>query len=116
MMQSFSLMALITVLWELFGYRLCIRSGNRLIGGHDYLFLRGVGAQPDPDYAAMKPQETFMVFRLMFAIISLALITGAFAAGNLATSAFVATHFGAAAAASGGAGAEWIRNGKPSVL
>jgi Amt family ammonium transporter len=224
MMQSFTLMAVITVLWALFGYSLAFHSGNRFIGGLGYLFLHGVGGAPDADYAATIPQQTFMVFQLMFAIITPALITGAFAermkfsamllfmilwsiivydpmahmvwgkggflnaslggafptldfaggtvvhitsgvsalvcalylgkrlgfpkepmpphsvvlsvigacllwvgwfgfnagsalsAGSLATSAFVATHFGAAAAALGWAGAEWVRNGKPSVL
>ncbi len=224
MMQSFVLMALITVLWALFGYSLSFHAGNRFIGGLGYLFLRGVGPLPNADYAATIPQQTFMVFQLMFAIITPALISGAFAermkfsamvlfmtlwsiivydpmahmvwgsggllsaslggvfptldfaggtvvhitsgvsalvcalylgkrlgyprepmpphsvvlsfigacllwvgwfgfnagsalaAGSLATSAFVATHFGAAAAAVGWAGAEWIRNGKPSVL
>ena len=224
MMQSFTLMALISILWALFGYSLCFHSGTRFIGGLGYLFLRGVGAAPDADYAASIPQQTFMVFQLMFAIITPALITGAFAermkfsavvlfmtlwfiivyapmahmvwgkggflnaalggvfptldfaggtvvhitsgvsalmcalylgkragypkepmpphsvvlsfvgacmlwvgwfgfnagsalsASSLATSAFVATHFGAAAAAVGWAGAEWVRNGRPSVL
>lgn len=224
MMQSFTLMALITVLWALFGYSLAFHSGNRFIGNLGYLFLHGVGSMPDPDYAATIPQQTFMVFQLMFAIITPALICGAFAermkfsamvlfmilwsvivydpmahmvwgkggflnaslggiiptldfaggtvvhitsgvsalmcalymgkrvgypkepmpphsvvlsfigacllwvgwfgfnagsalsAGSLATSAFVATHFGAAAAAIGWACAEWMRNGKPSVL
>ncbi len=224
MMQSFTLMALITVLWALFGYSLAFAPGNRFMGGLDFLFLRGVGAAPDADYAATIPAQTFMVFQLMFAIITPGLITGAFAermkfsamvvfmvlwsvivynpmahmvwgkggllnaalggafptldfaggtvvhitsgvsalvcalylgkrlgfpkepmrphsvvlsfigacllwvgwfgfnagsalaAGSLATSAFVATHFGAAAAALGWAGAEWIRNGKASVL
>ena len=224
MMQSFTLMALITVLWAIFGYSLAFGPGTKFIGGFDYLFLHGVGAAPDPDYAATIPAQTFMVFQLMFAIITPALITGAFAermkfsamvvfmvlwsiivyspmahmvwgkggllnaaaqgaiptldfaggtvvhitsgvsalvcalylgkrlgfpkepmpphsvvlsfigacllwvgwfgfnagsalaAGSLATSAFVATHFGAAAAAVGWAAAEWLRNGKPSVL
>jgi Amt family ammonium transporter len=224
MMQSFTLMALITVMWALFGYSLAFSSGSRFMGGLDYVFLRGVGGLPDADYAATIPAQTFMVFQLMFAIITPALITGAFAermkfsamvlftvlwslivyspmahmvwgkggllnaalggafptldfaggtvvhitsgvsalvcalylgrrlgfpkepmrphsvvlsvigacllwvgwfgfnagsalaAGSLATSAFVATHFAAAAAALGWAGAEWIRNGKPSVL
>jgi Amt family ammonium transporter len=224
MMQSFTLMALITVLWALLGYSLAFGSGDRFIGGLGHLFLRGVGGAPDADYAATIPAQTFMVFQLMFAIITPALITGAFAermkfsamvlfmilwsilvydpmahmvwgkggllnaalggvfptldfaggtvvhitagvsalicalylgkrlgfpkepmpphsvvlsfvgacllwvgwfgfnagsalgAGSLASSAFVATHFGAAAAALGWAGAEWIRNGKPSVL
>jgi len=224
MMQSFFLMALITVLWGLFGYSLCFHSGTRFVGSLGYMFLRGVGAAPDADYAATIPQQTFMAFQLMFAIITPALITGAFAermkfsamvvfmtlwsiivyapmahmvwgkggllsaslggaiptldfaggtvvhitsgvsalvcalylgkrlgypqepmpphsvtlsvvgacllwvgwfgfnagsalaASSLATSAFVATHFAAAAAALAWAVAEWIRNGKPSVL
>ncbi len=224
MMQSFTLMALITVLWALFGYSLCFHSGSPFLGGLGYFGLHGVGGAPDPDYAATIPQQSFMMFQLMFAIITPALITGAFAermkfsamvvfmilwsivvydpmahmvwgkggllnatlggrfptldfaggtvvhissgvsalvtalylgkrvgfpkqpmpphsvvlsfigacllwvgwfgfnagsalsAGSLASSAFVATHFGAAAAAIGWAGAEWLRNGKPSVL
>ena len=224
MMQSFSIMAIISVLWALFGYSLCFGSGNSFIGGFHHLFLHGVGAQPDPDYAATIPQQTFMIYQLMFAVITPALITGAFAermkfsamalfmilwsiivyapmahmvwgkggllnaslggrfptldfaggtvvhitsgvsalvcalslgkrlgypkqpmpphsvvlsfigacmlwvgwfgfnagsalaAGSLATSAFVATHFAAAAAVVGWSGAEWLRNGKPSAL
>ena len=224
MMQSFALMALITVLWALVGYSLCFHSGNSFLGGLGYFALHGVGPLPDPDYAATIPQQTFMVFQLMFAIITPALITGAFAermkfsamvlfmvlwslfvydpmahmvwgkggllnatlggriptldfaggtvvhissgvsalvcalylgkrlgypktpmpphsvvlsfvgacllwvgwfgfnagsalaAGSLATSAFVATHFSAAAGAIGWGISEWIRNGKPSAL
>ncbi len=224
MMQSFALMAVITVLWGLFSFSLAFGSGNSFIGGLHQVFLRGVGAAPDADYAATIPLQTFMVYQLMFAIITPGLIAGAFAermkfsammvfmilwsiviydpmahmvwgkggllnaalggrfptldfaggtvvhitsgvsalvcalymgkrlgypkepmpphsvvlsfigacllwvgwfgfnagsalsAGSLATSAFVATHFAAAAAAVGWAGAEWLRNGKPSVL
>jgi len=224
MMQSFALMAVVTVLWGLFSFSLAFGSGNSFIGGLHNVFLRGVGAAPDADYSATIPAQTFMVYQLMFAIITPALIAGAFAermkfsamlafmvlwsiivydpmahmvwgkggllnaslggrfptldfaggtvvhvtsgvsalvcalylgkrlgyprepmpphsvvlsvigacmlwvgwfgfnagsalaAGSLATSAFVATHFAAAAAAVGWAGAEWIRNGKPSVL
>ena len=79
LMQSFALMALITVLWALVGYSLCFHSGNAFLGGLGYFGLRGVGPLPDPDYAASIPQQTFMVFELMFAIITPALITGAFA-------------------------------------
>jgi Amt family ammonium transporter len=224
MMQSFAMMAVITVLWAIVGYSLAFGTGNGFIGGFHNAFLRGVGLQPDVDYAATIPLQTFMVYQLMFAIITPALITGAFAermkfsamvlflilwslfvydpmahmvwgkggllnaslggrfptldfaggtvvhvssgvsalvcalylkkrlaypkvampphsvvlsfigacllwvgwfgfnagsalaAGGLATSAFVATHFGAAAAAIGWSGAEWLRNGKPSAL
>ncbi len=79
MMQSFTLMALVTVLWALFGYSLCFAPGSRFLGGLSYLFLHGVGAAPNPAYAATIPQQTFMLFQLMFAIITPALITGAFA-------------------------------------
>jgi len=79
MMHSFALMAIVTVLWAIIGYSLCFASGTRFIGGFGHIFLRGVGAAPDADYAATIPQQSFMVFQLMFAIITPALITGAFA-------------------------------------
>jgi len=224
MMQSFALMALITVMWALVGYSLCFGGSGPVIGGFEHAFLRGVGAEPNPDYAATIPQMTFMVYQLMFAVITPALITGAtaermkfsgtvlfmtlwfllvyaplahmvwgkggflnaslggrfptldfaggtvvhissgvsalvcalylgkrtgypkqpmpphslvlsfigacllwvgwfgfnagsaLAAGSLASSAFVATHFGAAAAALGWSAAEWIKNGRASAL
>jgi Amt family ammonium transporter len=224
MMQSFAMMALVTVLWALVEYSLAFGQGSSFIGGLQHVFLRGVGAQPNADYAATIPHQTFMIYQLMFAIITPALITGAFAermkfsamaifmtlwsltvyapmahmvwgkggllnaalggrfptldfaggtvvhitsgvsalvcalylgrrlgypqepmpphsvvlsfigacllwvgwfgfnagsalnAGGLATSAFVATHFAAATAAIGWACAEWVKNGKPTIL
>jgi len=224
MMHSFILMAIITVLWALIGYSLVFAEGSPFIGDLRYVFLRGVGIAPNPDYAPTIPQQTYMIYQLMFAIITPGLIAGAFAermkfsgmvlftilwalivyfpmahmvwgkggllnaalggkfpcfdfaggtvvhitsgvsalvcalylgkrlgypqepmkphslvlsvigacllwfgwfgfnagsavaASGLATSAFVATHFGAAAAALGWVFMEWIRNGKPSVL
>jgi Amt family ammonium transporter len=224
MMQSFALMSLVTITWGIFGYSLAFSPGNSFIGGFKYLFLRGVGGDPNADYAATIPHQTFMIYQLMFAIITPALIAGAFAermkfkamllftvlwtvlvyspmahmvwgtggllnaslggrfptldfaggtvvhitsgvsalvcaiylgkrlgypkelvpphsvvlsfigacllwvgwfgfnagsalsAGSLATSAFVATHFATATAAAGWSLAEWMRNGKPSVL
>jgi ammonium transporter, Amt family len=224
MMQTFAMMAVITVLWALVTYSLAFGEGNAFIGGLHNVFLRGVGLAPDAKYAATIPLQTFMVYQLMFAIITPALITGAFAermkfsamlvfmvlwalvvyspmahmvwgkggflnaslggrfpcldfaggtvvhvtsgvsalvtalylgkrlgypkvpmpphsvvlsfigacllwvgwfgfnagsalsSGTLATSAFVATHFGAAAAAIGWSIAEWLRQGKPSAL
>jgi Amt family ammonium transporter len=77
MMQSFALMALITVLWALVGYSLCFGGNGPVIGSFEHAFLRGVGADPNPDYAGTIPQSTFMVYQLMFAIITPALITGA---------------------------------------
>ncbi|MBB5055913.1 Amt family ammonium transporter [Granulicella aggregans] len=224
MMQTFAMMGVITVLWALVTYSLAFGEGNAFIGGLHNVFLRGVGLAPDLKYAATIPLQTFMVYQLMFAIITPALITGAFAermkfsamlvfmvlwaifiyspmahmvwgkggllnaslggrfpcldfaggtvvhvtsgvsalvtalylgkrlgypktampphsvvlsfigacllwvgwfgfnagsalgAGTLATSAFVATHFGAAAAAIGWSAAEWLRNGRCSAL
>jgi len=224
MMQSFAMMAVITILWGLVSYSLAFGPGTSVIGGFGHLLLHGVGATPDADYAATIPAQTFMVYQLMFAIITPGLIAGAFAermkfsalllfmilwsflvydpmahmvwgkggllnaslggrfpcldfaggtvvhvtsgvsalvcalylgkrlgypkesmtphsvvlsfmgacllwvgwfgfnagsalsAGSLASSAFVATHFAAAAAVVGWSGAEWIRNGKPSAL
>src|SRR5271165_3637549 len=77
MMQSFALMALITVLWALVGYSLCFGGNGPVIGNFEHAFLRGVGAAPNPDYAGTIPQTTFMIYQLMFAIITPALITGA---------------------------------------
>ena len=224
MMQSFAMMAVISIVWAIVGFSLAFGSGNSFIGGLHHMFLWGVGAQPDADYAGTIPLQTYMIFQLMFAIITPALITGAFAermkfsamllfmtlwslivyapmahmvwgkggllnaslggrfptldfaggtvvhitsgvsalvcalylgrrvgypqepmgphsvvisfigacllwvgwfgfnagsalsAGSLATSAFVATHFGAAAAVVGWSAAEWLRRGKPSAL
>jgi Amt family ammonium transporter len=224
MMQSFVLMAVVTVLWALVGYSLAFGGSSPFLGDLHFALLRNVGSAPNADYAATIPQQTFMVYQLMFAIITPALISGAFAermkfsamllftvlwslfvyfpmahmvwgkggllnafgggripcfdfaggtvvhitsgvsalvcalylgkrvgypsmpikphslvlsfigacllwvgwfgfnagsalaASGLATSAFVATHFGAAAAALGWIAAEWIHNGKPSVL
>lgn len=224
MLQSFAMMAVISVLWAICGYSFAFGSGNSFIGGIHNLFLHGVGLQPDTAYSATIPQQTYMIYQLMFAIITPALITGAFAermkfsamllfmilwslivyapmahmvwgkggllnaalgghfptldfaggtvvhvtsgvsalvcalylgrrlgyphqpmpphsvvlsfigacmlwvgwfgfnagsalaSGSLATSAFVATHFGAAAAVIGWCAAEWLRNGKVSAL
>ncbi|HVX58073.1 MAG TPA: ammonium transporter [Candidatus Saccharimonadales bacterium] len=79
MMHSFLMMALITVLWAVCGYSLVFSEGTPFIGGLRYVFLNGVGAAPNPDYAATIPQATFMIYQLMFAIITPALISGAFA-------------------------------------
>jgi ammonium transporter, Amt family len=224
MMHSFILMAVVTVIWALVGYSLAFGGDSSFIGDLRFALLHNVGSAPNADYAPTIPQQTFMVYQLMFAIITPALISGAFAermkfsamllfmtlwslivyfpmahmvwgkggllsaslggkipcfdfaggtvvhitsgisalvcalylgkrvgyhsdamkphnlvisvigacllwvgwfgfnagsalaASGLASSAFVATHFGAAAAALGWVLAEWIRNGKPSVL
>ena len=224
MMQTFAMMAVITVLWALVSYSLAFGSGSAFIGSLHNVFLHGVPAdRPIMEYAPTIPGQTFMIYQLMFAIITPALITGAFAermkfssmlvflvlwslivyspmahmvwgiggflnasggkfacldfaggtvvhvtsgvsalvtalylgkrlgypqrpmpphsvvlsfvgacllwvgwfgfnagsalgSGSLATSAFVNTHFAAAAAALGWLAAEWVRNGKPSAL
>ncbi len=79
MMQSFAMMGLVTILWAIIGYSLAFAHGNPFIGGFEHVFLRGVGLAPNNDYAATIPEQTYMVYQLMFAIITPALITGAFA-------------------------------------
>ena len=224
MMQSFILMAVVTVIWAVAGYSLAFGGDSSFLGDFRFALLNNVGSAPNGDYAGTIPHQTFMVYQLMFAIITPALICGAFAermkfsamlwfmtlwafivyfpmahmvwgkggflnaflggkvpcfdfaggtvvhitsgvsalvcalfmgkregypseamkphslvisfigacllwvgwfgfnagsalaASGLATSAFVATHFGAAAAALGWVLAEWLQNGKPSVL
>jgi len=225
MMHSMALMAIVSVLWMVYGYSMAFGEGNAYCGSlTQYFMLKGVGAAPNPDYAPTVPHQSFMLFQMMFAIITPALISGAIAermrfkayvlfmvlwvtfiyfplchmvwgkggmfnwalggrypvldfaggtvvhvssgvsalvcavvlgrrvgfpgepmpphnvvlsligtgllwvgwfgfnagsavnAGALATSAFAATHFSAAAAALGWAGTEWLLKGKPSVL
>ena len=77
MMQSFAMMGLITVLWALVGYSLCFGGNGPVIGDFGHALLKGVGVDPNPDYSATIPQLTFMVYQLMFAVITPALITGA---------------------------------------
>jgi ammonium transporter, Amt family len=79
MMQSFAMMGLVTVLWAIVGYSLAFGHGNSFVGGFEHLFLRGVSLTPNTDYAPTIPEQTYMVYQLMFAIITPALITGAFA-------------------------------------
>jgi Amt family ammonium transporter len=79
MMQSFILMAIVTVLWALFGYSLAFGEGSPYLGDLRYLLLNGVGGAPNTDYAATIPHQTYMVYQLMFAIITPGLICGAFA-------------------------------------
>jgi Amt family ammonium transporter len=78
MMQSFAMMGLVTILWAVIGYSLAFGKGNAFIGGVDHIFLRGVGLGPSAS-APTIPEQTYMVYQLLFAIITPALITGAFA-------------------------------------
>jgi Amt family ammonium transporter len=79
MMQSFAMMGLVSILWALVGYSLAFGHGNMFIGGFEHVFLRGVGLTPNTDYGPTIPEQTYMIYQLMFAIITPALITGAFA-------------------------------------
>jgi ammonium transporter, Amt family len=80
MMQSFILMAVVTVLWAFYGYSIAFsEEGTSFFGNLKYFLLNGVGGDPNSTYAGTIPHQTFMVFQLMFAIITPALITGAFA-------------------------------------
>ncbi len=78
MMQSFAMMGLVTIVWALIGYSLAFGHGNAFIGGLEHMFLRGVSLGPS-SYAPTIPEQTYMIYQLMFAIITPALITGAFA-------------------------------------
>jgi ammonium transporter, Amt family len=80
-MHSFFVLALISVQWVLWGYSLAFGpdAGGGLIGGLNWVGLNGVGMAPNPDYAKTIPHQAFMVFQMMFAVITPALITGAFA-------------------------------------
>src|SRR5579871_6148661 len=79
MMHSFVLMATVTVLWALVGYSMAFGEWNSFVGGGQYLFLHNVGGAPNADYAGTIPHQTFMIYQLMFAIITPALISGAVA-------------------------------------
>src|ERR1700730_13437734 len=78
-MHSFVLMGVVTVLWAIIGYSFAFAEGNPFVGDFRYLFLNGVGAAPNADYGATVPHQTYMIYQLMFAIITPALISGAFA-------------------------------------
>jgi Amt family ammonium transporter len=80
MMHSLILMALMSLVWMVYGYSAAFGEGNAFLGNPlQYLFLNGVGAAPNPDYAPTVPQQSFMLFQMMFAIITPALISGAVA-------------------------------------
>ncbi len=80
MMHSLILMALVSGLWMVYGYSMAFAEGSAFVGNPlTHFVLRGVGGAPDPDYAATIPQQSFMLFQMMFAIITPALISGAVA-------------------------------------
>jgi len=79
LMQNFMMVGIITIQWIVIGYSIAFASGNSFIGGLQWMGLSGVGAEPNAFYAATIPHQTFMFYQLMFAIITPALMTGAFA-------------------------------------
>ena len=79
LMQCMACLALISLLWGIYGYSLAFSRGNWLFGGFDYFMLNGVGAAANPDYAKTIPQAAFMLFQCMFAVITPAIIVGSYA-------------------------------------
>ena len=79
-MQSFIILGVITIEWVLWGYSMAFGPDlGGIVGGLDWFGLRGVGMEPSPDYGSTIPHMAFMIFQCMFAVITPALITGAFA-------------------------------------
>jgi Amt family ammonium transporter len=76
-MMSFSALGVISLLWVLVGYSLAFSPGNAIIGGLQWFGLRGVGLGANPDYSATIPHQAFMVYQMMFAIITPAVVSGA---------------------------------------
>lgn len=79
LMQCFMVLCVLSLQWVLFGYSLSFGPGNPFIGGLDWFGLKGVGLEAYGDYSATIPHQAFMMFQGMFAIITPALIIGAFA-------------------------------------
>src|SRR5437764_11532898 len=80
LMQSFFILCLVSVQWVLFGYSLAFGPDHGgIIGGLDWIGLNHVGLTPYPAYAATIPHQAYMVFQMMFALITPAIITGGFA-------------------------------------
>jgi len=78
--QSYAALVVISIQWILIGYTLAFGPDiNGLIGGFDWSFLRNIGIEPNADYAATIPHMEFVVFQLMFAAITAAVISGSFA-------------------------------------
>ncbi len=79
LMQCFTILCVLSIQWVLYGYSLAFAPGKGFWGGFDWIGLTGVGLEPFKDYAATIPHQAFMIFQAMFAIITPALIIGAFA-------------------------------------
>ncbi|MBG9914435.1 ammonium transporter [Bacillus sonorensis] len=78
-MHSVSSIAIVSVIWILFGYSLAFAPGNPLIGGLDWAGLHGVGFEPNSDYTETIPHTLYMMFQLTFAVLTTAIISGSFA-------------------------------------
>jgi Amt family ammonium transporter len=79
LMQCFIILCVLSIQWVLFGYSLSFHPGKGFWGGFGWWGLNGVGLEPYPDYSATIPHQAFMIFQAMFAVITPALIIGAFA-------------------------------------
>jgi Amt family ammonium transporter len=79
LMQCFAALCVLSLLWMFFGYSLSFRPAGPFIGDLGWFALKGVGGAPNPDYAATIPHSAFMIFQMMFAVITPALIIGALA-------------------------------------
>jgi Amt family ammonium transporter len=79
LMQCFAILCVLSLQWVLFGYSLSFAPGKGFFGGLEWIGLNGVGLEPYKDYAATIPHQAFMIFQAMFAVITPALIIGAFA-------------------------------------
>jgi Amt family ammonium transporter len=79
LMQCMIILAVLSIQWVVFGYSLSFAPGSKWIGGLQWVMLKGVGLEPYADYSATIPHQAFMVFQMMFAVITPALIIGAFA-------------------------------------
>ncbi len=76
LMKCFACMAVILIIWVLYGYSLAFSRGNSFIGGLEFLGFNGVGLEPNPDYSSTIPQNAFAIFQAMFAVITPAVIVG----------------------------------------
>ena len=79
LMQCFTILCVLSLQWIIFGYSLSFAPAKGFIGNLSWIGLTGVGLEPYPDYSATIPHQAFMIFQAMFAIITPALIIGAFA-------------------------------------
>lgn len=79
LMQSFVALGVVTLVWVLWGYSLAFGPGGKWLGSLAWVGLNGVGQAPNSDYAATIPHQVFMLYQMMFAIITPALISGAIA-------------------------------------